>query len=202
MRHQRLVLAGLALLLMRPVISAHEMKVIGPFHFMIGWGDEPAMSGLKNSVEVDVSDASGMPLSDVGASLNVDVTFGEARITLPLLPVRERPGKVRAWLIPTRPGTYAFHVAGTVRDQPIELTSTCSNRTFSCVEDASRVQFPVKDPSTGQLAERVSRDLPRTEQAIGTATTARNVGIVAIVMALAALVVMIRKGGRTGAKGN
>src|SRR5262245_4288619 len=97
-RHRLPALGVMALLLTSSNISAHEMKVIGQLHFMIGWGDEPAFSGLKNSVEVDISDLSGMPLSDIGGSLGVEVSFGEARVRLPLLPVREKPGKVRAWL--------------------------------------------------------------------------------------------------------
>jgi hypothetical protein len=193
---------GILALLLTPArsVSAHEMKTIGPFHLMIGWGDEPAFGGLKNSVEVDISEA-GMPVIDIGGSLSVEVIFGEARVMLPLLPARERPGKLRAWLVPTRPGTYAFHITGMVKGQPIDITSTCSSRTFSCVEDVSDVQFPVKDPSTGQLAERVGRDLPRAERATETATTARNVGFGAIALALLALGATLRRGRRTGANG-
>ena len=207
MTHQKpvrlaLAFSVLALLLTRPpVLFAHEMRVVGPFHLMIGWGDEPALSGLKNSVEIDVSE-SGVPVSDIGAALVVEVTFGEKQIRLPLSPVRDRPGKVRAWLVPTRPGTYAFHITGAVKGQPIDTTSTCSNTTFACVEDISEAQFPVKDPSSGQLAERVGRDLERADRAIEAASMARNVGFGAIALGVLALGVAFRRGRRAGAGGD
>ena len=145
MTHQKpvrlaLVCGVLALLPIRQrVLFAHEMRVVGPFHLMIGWGDEPALSGLKNSVEVDISEA-GVPVSDVGGALAVEVMFGEKQTRLPLSPVRDRPGKVRAWLVPTRPGTYTFHIIGTVKGQPVDTTSTCSHD-VRVREDVSE-QFP------------------------------------------------------------
>jgi len=207
MTHQQPVRLALAfcVLVLLPIrqraVFAHEMRVVGAFHLMIGWGDEPALSGLKNSVEVDISE-SGVPVSDVGGALAVDVMFGEKQVRLPLSPVRDRPGKVRAWLVPTRPGTYTFHITGTVKGQPIDTTSTCSTTTFACVEDVSEAQFPVKDPSGGQLAERVGRDLERADRAIGPASTARNVGFGAIALAVLALGAALRRGRRAGAKGD
>jgi hypothetical protein len=184
-----------ALLIGADLMSAHEMKMVGPFHLMIGWGDEPAFSGLKNSVEVDISDAGGMPVVDIGGSLAAEVVFGEARFTSPLLPVRDRPGKFRAWLVPTRAGTYAFRITGNVRGQPVDVTSTCSSKSFACVEDVSEVFFPAKDPSTGQLAALVDRSLPRAERASQEAATARVMAIGSLVVAMLALVVTFRPRG-------
>ena len=93
-----------------------------------------------------------------------------------------------AWLVPTRAGRYTFHVAGKVRGQTIDLTSTCSDATFECVVDAAEVQFPAKDPSAGQLADRLNRGLPRAEQAMEAARSARRIGFGAIVVAGLALV--------------
>ncbi len=164
----------------------HERKTVGPLTLVIGWGEEPAFAGLKNSVEVDVADAAGA-VADLGGSLNVEITFGEARVTAPLLPVRERPGKYRTWLVPTRPGTYSFHITGNARGQFIDVSSTCSNATFACVIDLSEIQFPAKDPSAGQLAERVARSLPRADRAVGVATNARLVAIGALVVSILSL---------------
>src|SRR5262249_5377596 len=90
--------------------GAHEKKSVGPFTLTIGWGDEPAFSGFKNAAEVDVADAAGAPVGE--GSLSVEVLFGEERMPLPLRPAFGRPGKFRAWLVPTRPGIYAFHITG------------------------------------------------------------------------------------------
>ena len=60
----------------------------------------------------------------------------------------------------------------------------------------------MKDPSGGQLAERVGRDLDRADRAIEAASTARNVGFGAIALAVLALGTAFRRGRRAGAKGD
>jgi len=187
-RSGRLVLLALTgLLLAVPAAApAHVTKASGPLRVTLGWGEEPPLTGLRNFVEVAVSDASGAPVSDLGDSATVEVSFGEERITLPLLPA-ERPGEFRAVLVPTRPGTYAFHLTGTVKGRAIDATSTCSEETFECVAAASEVQFPVKDPSTGELAQRLDRELPRAEGAEDSADSAERIAIAALVLAALAL---------------
>jgi len=188
------------LLTFPPDASAHERKAAGGFRLTIGWGDEPAFSGFRNSVVVDVADAAGGPVKDLDGPLTVEVSFGDERLTLPLVPDGQRPGEVRAWLVPTRPGTYTFHITGKVKGQTIDATSTCSDSTFDCVTDVSEIQFPAKDPSTGQLADRVSRALPRAEQAQAAAASARTIAIAAIAVAALALAAAIGFGVRRGQK--
>ena len=198
----RHVLAIAALLLaIQTFPSAHEKKSVGQIRLTIGWGEEPAFTGFKNSVEVDVADAAGVPLSGPGGSLSVEISFGSDRISLPMLPAMERPGKFRAWLVPTRSGTYAFHITGTIKGETIDTTSTCAAQTFACVTDAADLQFPAKDPSAGQLAQGIERALPRADQAMETAATARNIGIAAFAAAALALAAAIGLGVRKGRKG-
>lgn len=191
---------GLAAALLSGSAAAHDTKKAGAVTLTLGWGDEPAFSGSRNSIDVDVTDARGAPVADPAASLGVEVSFGEERVSLPLAPAADRPGRFQAWLVPTRPGTYTFHVTGTIRGQAIDVTSTCSDATFECVADVSGVQFPAKDPSAGQLAEGVSRALPRAERAMEEAASARTVGFAALAMAAVALVATIGLGVRRGRK--
>jgi hypothetical protein len=188
-RRRDLVLAlGVTIVVMlSPCASAHERKVVGPYRLTIGWGEEPAFTGARNSVSVAVSDASGAPVTDPGGSLAVEVSFGNERITLALQPAWQRPGEFQAWLVPTRSGTYSFHVTGTLKGHAIDTTSTCSDKTFHCVADVSEVQFPAKDPSVAQLTERVNRALPRAERAIDTAAAAQKAAIAALTVAALAL---------------
>ena len=191
-----LVLASVA------TVAAHETKTVGDLRLTIGWGDEPAFSGFRNSVEVDVADAAGRPVADLGGALSVEVAFGDERKGLSLFPARGQPGKFRAWLVPTRPGTYAFHITGTAKGLAIDTTSTCSQQTFACVMDVSEIQFPVRDPSAGQLADRISRESPRAEGAMDAAASARRLAVVAIagaLLALAAAVGLAVRKGRAGA---
>ncbi len=191
---------GVTAALLSGSAAAHDTKKAGAVSLTIGWGDEPAFSGSRNSIDVDVADAKGTPVSDPGVSLTVEISFGDERVSLPLAPAADRPGRYRAWLVPTRPGTYALRVTGTIRGQAIDVTSTCSDETFECVADVSGVQVPAKDPSAGQLAEGVSRALPRAERAMEAAASARTVGFAAMGVAALALAATIGMGVRRGGK--
>jgi len=198
MKQPRVLAPILLVLAIWTPAAAHETKDIGDLRLTIGWGEEPAFSGFRNFVEVDVADAAGRPVADPAGTLSAEVAFGDERIALSLVPAAREPGKFRAWIVPTRPGSYTFHVTGTVRGQQIEMTSTCSEETFACVEDASLIQFPVKDPSAGQLADRINRELPRAESAMEAAAGARTLGLAGLAGAVIALAAAVGLGLRKG----
>lgn len=195
---RRLVLVAMLVSALAPALAgAHERKDVGPYRLVIGWGDEPAFSGLKNAVEVDVADLQGQPVAE-GATLSVDVAFGDQHMPLPLRPVRAVPGKYRAVLLPTRAGTYAFHITGNVKEQAVDVTSTCSSTTFACIADLATIQFPAKDPSAGELAERMTRELTRAGTAAATAGAIRTISIAALAIAVVCFVVVVRLLRRAG----
>lgn len=70
-------------------------------------------------------------------------------------------GDYRAWLTPTRPGTYTLRLVGSIRSQPVDESFTSAENTFDEVEEVANIQFPAKDPSAGQLATRIEREVPR-----------------------------------------
>ncbi len=190
------------LLALPPAAPAHETHSVKDYRLTIGWGEEPAYSGYRNSIEVDVADGAGQPVVDLGGgSLSVEVSFGDERMVRPLLPSGQKAGRFRAGIVPTRPGTYTFHVTGTIKGQTIEARSTCSERTFDCVIDASELQFPARDPSVGELAESVRRAIPRTDRALDAATSAQRGAMVAIALAAAALALVIALRARRGKQG-
>jgi hypothetical protein len=195
-------IAAILLLAASIPAAAHETKGVGDLRLTVGWGEEPAFSGFRNFVEVDVADAAGRPVTDLGGgTLSAEVSFGGERISLSLLPARGQPGKFHAWLVPTRPGTYSFHITGMARGQAIDMTSTCSPETFACVADVSDIQFPVKDPSAGQLADRISRELPRAAGAMEAATGARTLALAGLAGAAFALAAAVGFGIRKGSAG-
>jgi hypothetical protein len=184
-------------------VRAHEKISIGTLQLTIGWSDEPAFAGSRNSVEVDVADASGSPVANLPNRLTVEVSFGDRRVTMPLLAAARQPGTFRASIIPTRVGTYAFRVTGRLKDQSIDVTSACSEKTFPCVIDPADLQFPEKDPSAGQLADRIVQSQPRMEQAIDGAAEARMLSFVSLAIAavaVAATVAFRSLRSRTGRK--
>jgi hypothetical protein len=171
-------------------LVAHDAHVAGPYRLEIGWGEEPAFTGIRNAVIVEITEAaSGHPVADLGGgSLSAEVSFGSERVVLPLQPTWGRRHELRAWLLPTRAGTYTFHITGKVKAQSIDITSTCSEKTFDCVADVSAIQFPARDPSIGQLAQRIDRSEPRLAEAAATATGARTVAFAALAIAALAQV--------------
>ena len=212
-----LTLAAAAVAFAGPA-SAHERRTVGAVQFVVGWGDEPAYNGFKNSVQLTISEANGgAPVTDITDTLKVEVVKGSDKMTVPLTPnfrvgAFGMPGDYRAWITPTRAGAYSFHVTGTIRGQNVDETFSSSKTTFNDIEDVATIEFPAKDPSTGQLATRIDREVPRldsaTSQAKDDAGTARTlallglaVGVVGVLVGAAALVAARRTAGGAGGAG-
>ena len=192
----RSLTVGLLAVMAATPASAHETRSGGPVRFVVGWGDEPTYTGFKNSVQVTVTEASGTPVTDLGDTLKVEVIKGADRTTLPLVANFRvggfgTPGDYRAWLTPTRPGSYTFRLTGTVRGQNVDESFTSSSTTFNEVEDMTSIAFPAKDPSTGQLATRIDREVPRLERALReaeeSADGARSLALAGVVVGAAGL---------------
>jgi hypothetical protein len=158
----RVALAALStvtLLSLASVASAHEEEHIGKVVLEIGWAQEPAFAGLPNAVQLSVG-VGDEPVED--AALTAVVVFGDSDSTtrtdpLPLDPVADAPGEYRAFVIPTRPGTYTFEITGKVAGKQIDETFTSGEQTFDEVLNPGEAQFPEQDPTQGELAERLER---------------------------------------------
>jgi hypothetical protein len=188
-------LVGLVALGAAPAL-AHEEREVGAFHMVVGFGDEPAYAGQKNSVQLLLFDGGGAPVTDLGDTLNVEIGYQDQ--TMPAIAVEPNfevgefgtPGDYRAFFFPTRPGSYSFHFTGTIKGQQIDETFQSGPSTFSDVQDASTVEFPVKDPTNGQLAERLDREIPRVTQtaqaqaasALDRADSARTLALVGVIV--------------------
>lgn len=186
---------------------AHETASAGALALEVGWGAEPAYVGQLNSVQLMVTHkADGDPINDPGARLSALVKYGdqEQKFALALSYDAEAgagtPGEYAALVIPTSPGDYTFHITGTVEGVKVNLKVTSSPKTFSPVEDASAVQFPVKAPGTDQVAQRLDKELSRMVTAddvsaeVSSAKTLGYVGIaVGAVGVLLAAVALLRR---------
>jgi hypothetical protein len=180
---------------------AHEHRTIGGYTFVTGWLTEPTFSGGQNAVQLFLSDGTKQPVTDLGGTLNVEVIFGGQKTApLPMKPAfgatYGTPGEYHAALLPTRPGVYTFHFLGTIHGQPVDESFTSSDHTFNSVSDATGIEFPAKDPSTGELATKVDRLDPRIEavklnagSAHDTASTATTVGVIGIIVGAIGLLV-------------
>ncbi|HEY7755459.1 MAG TPA: hypothetical protein VID69_04445 [Actinomycetota bacterium] len=159
-----------ALVAFAPAALAHEGRSQGDLEMVVGFGTEPAYAGQPNSVQI-VLVHDGEPVVDLGDTLGVEVAFGDATMELELEPnfsVGEfgEPGDYRAWFIPTRAGEYTFHFTGTVDGEDVDQSFTSGPDTFGDVGDPAELMFPVQDPSTGEIAERLEREVPRMTAAV------------------------------------
>jgi len=172
---------------------AHETREVGDIVMVVGWASEPTYAGFLNAAGVRLSEVGrgeedqGPPVSD--AELQVEILFGDETSdtsTGPLL-MEEAftdPGLFEADIIPTRPGTYTYHVTGTAAGQQIDEFFTSSEDTFSNVNVPADVSFPERDPTTGELAERIERLSARVDDAGGNSTAlwvALGGGILALI---------------------
>src|SRR5437867_5869321 len=106
---------------------AHGERTVGRYSMAVGFGDEPAYTGLKNSVQMLLNfEATGKPVVDLGPTLKVEVVYGSqtfpAMIMEPNFEIGEfgTPGDYEAFFFPTRPGDYTFHFTGTIKGQSID----------------------------------------------------------------------------------
>ena len=194
-------LAGLMVPLLAGPAAAHEGKKVGRYHFVVGFGDEPAYAGEKNSVQLLLADANDRPVTDLGDTLKVEVTSGTAEpLALSMEPFFEvgefgTPGDYRAFFIPTAPGSYSFHFTGAIKGQKVDQTFKSGPNSFSDIEDPAQVQYPVKQPTGVQLATRADRETARInaalaaerDQARSDASSARTLAIVGLVVGLLGL---------------
>jgi hypothetical protein len=176
-----------------PQLAGHDAHVVGPYRLEVGWGEEPAFAGMRNAVAVEITDAvRRVPVTDLGGgSLSAEVIFGDERVVLPLRANPEHRNTFEAWIVPTRSGTYTFHITGRVNNQAIDLRSACSAQTFDCVLSSAELQFPTKDPSAGELAASIGRSAPRADRAFELASRAQTVSAVAAGVAILALGIAI-----------
>jgi hypothetical protein len=209
-------LAGLLIPLLAAPASAHEERTVGKYHFVVGFGDEPTYAGEKNSVILLLSDAKDKPVTDLTDTLKVAVSTGTTEpLQLAMEPNFEvgefgTPGDYRAWFIPTTPGAYSFHFTGSIKGQKVDQSFKSGPTTFDEAKDPAEIQYPVKQPTGGQLATRADRETARInaalaaerDQANSDAASARTLAIVGLVvgaLGLVAAMVALARGRRPAA---
>ncbi len=209
-----LAFVGLTLILGQGSAWAHEQRGVAGHNIVVGWDVEPAFTGSANAVGMRVTDSrGGQPVQ--GLQMKVEVLFGDRSSTrktapLDLVPAVDEPGKYSAGIVPSRPGTYTFHITGQLDGEPFDQYFTSGEDTFDPIKDPQ--EFPVDDPSRGELAERLSRIDARIERSSQNAEDAAGgarrlamggiaLGIIGLLVALAALSAAREASRRTSAVG-
>jgi hypothetical protein len=200
-RGARLALLGVTvgiILLPATRAAAHEVREVGDLTLVVGWAIEPAYAGFGNEVQVIVTRGEE-PVE--GGELEAEVVFGDPEGETRTDPIRlepafDTPNEYLGYIIPTRPGTYSFHVTGSVGGDRIDETFTSGEDTFDDVNNPTDAEFPVQDPTRGELSEKLDRVTARLNEvsdAGGSDPVALWVAIGAGVLALIALAVGARR---------
>jgi hypothetical protein len=177
--------------------SAHVLKTVGPYHLLIGFGNEPAYAGAQNSVFLLLTSAkTGAPILDegLGDTLKVQVRFGTQHKQLTLVPSFDpdsgqgAKGVYNAYFIPTAPGDYAFHFFGAIGKQKVDITVKSSPTTFDSAHDPAAIEFPQQAPSNLQLAQRLNAESARQAAEIQGADTTAGPASAALAVGIAGLV--------------
>ncbi len=201
--------------------SAHLHEQVGDIVFTVGWSSEPAFAGEPNSVQVFVNEAAaggeeGPPVDARQVKLTVEIIFGERNGTekLPAVPLESfafgSPGEFRTEaIVPTRPGTYTFHFAGTIKGKAFDKYYTSGEKgaiegtQYNDINEVAKVSFPEKDPTNGQLAlalENAEKTASAAaDKASDDAKNARLFGIIGIAVGVIGLAVGLRPRGKKAA---
>ncbi len=213
MRRTMTVLAAIAAFTILPSAPAlaHVEETQGDVTIAVGFATEPAYAGQPNAVQLLVS-KNEQPVTDLApGDLTAEIEFGGQTTTVAADPEFEvgewgTPGDYRAPFIPTQPGSYTFHVTGSVDGTDVDFTTKSGPKTFSDVLDPAEAMFPpVEAPSNADLAAKITAETARTDEAVSSAQdaadTARNVAIVATIVAIVALGLAIASRRRDRATG-
>jgi len=171
------VAVGAAALVMPAVVLGHTVQHAGPYTLEIGWRIEPTYVAVPNAVSVTITDASGKPVTDLGADdlqvvvstnnqpspdLSFEPGFDPVEMDGPL-------GEYDAAIVPTAPGDYSFHITGKIHGQAVDITVTSGDKTFDPVKESTNLQFPAQLPSISQVVTRLDRIDARVAALGGTA---------------------------------
>ncbi|MDQ6667294.1 MAG: hypothetical protein M3Y53_03590 [Thermoproteota archaeon] len=122
------------------VASAHVTKKFGSIQVLIGWSDEPALTGQLNNIILDVNQTSGKtqtPIINALNSMNILVKYGGVTKSLDFLPSPTADGLYLGKIIPSRVGSYYVVLNGTIQGQKIS-----SQLPLDLVENSQKLAFP------------------------------------------------------------
>lgn len=177
------------------IASAHEVRHVGPYTFVVGFLNEPAYAGQENSIDLTICDGAqcnytvqnglrvvSNPVNNAEQTLKAEVSQGAAAaLSLPLEARYANPGKYASYFVPSKVGTYTFHIFGTLANMKIDEKFTSGPNTFS---DANQIQ--VYPPATVQASGPAQAQAQDAQNSANTATALGIAGIIIGALGLAA----------------
>lgn len=185
MKHLKLALAlafGLVLLF-SSLALAHEQRTIGKYALVVGFLNEPAYAGLPNGLDLRISNKeTTKSVEGLEKTLQAELIYGAKSMPITVRARFGQPGAYTADLMPTKAGTYIFHIFGDIEGQSVDEKFESGPGRFNDVQEMASLQFPDKVSSAVDLAAQI-------QVAQNAASRAQIFGIVGIVLGILGLAV-------------
>jgi hypothetical protein len=161
---------------------AHEVRPVGAYVLTVGWQHEPTYVGVQNAVQVFVHDSKGNAVDDLNdGDLKVAISTGtQTSGTMDLKGTYDPDtglgikGEYDAAILPTAPGTYTFHITGSIHGQSIDEKFSSSDSTFNDVQDPTPIEFPDQQPTSTELGQATTKLQSRVSGLVASAARTAN----------------------------
>jgi len=199
-----LILSLLLIPSLAGIAYGHTVDAVEEYRVEIGWMNEPVVSGETNGLELYISPL--IPCPDISISMEcansqefqngikglkklikIQFVFDKIeKITLPLSPDHDIPGKYYAFVNPTVSGYYQANIIGKILDTPINLSMHPPP-----VAERSYIEFPESsDLTLTQIIDGHTKiiedmnNLKNSVQKLEKSDNAMNIGYVGIIMGI------------------
>jgi hypothetical protein len=167
--------------------AAHERRNVGPFSFVVGWVNEPALLNQPNSVDLRITrTADSTPVTGAEKTLKVEVQADGQKLNADLSPRFNTPGAYNANLTPTKTGAFTFVFTGTIDGTTINETFKAGQGTFGLIEEPKG--FPQPLPAVQDVAKQVDA-LKEGTGASSASSDSSSSGDTALIVAIVSLIV-------------
>lgn len=151
-----LVLALILTFLFASLVFAHEHRTIGKYEVEVGFLNEPAYTGAQNALYLEVIDTeTKKSVEGLEKALKAEVIFGSKTMSLTLHPLGEKSNAYVAEFMPTKAGSYIFHLSGTIEQLKVDEKFESGPGRFSEVQEPTALQFPEKVPTGPDIATQL-----------------------------------------------